>query len=361
MVERLQDPRLQAAVCFTLGSVRTWRCELREGRELLERALILARGQDDPALIAEVCGILASACAFSGDLQAPARITHARERAALRTQDLYQLRHVSGWLAQMAMFRGDWSEVDRRLSEARQVIDRLESPEPRAIAGTVRGAVHYYQGRFEAAEAEFRAALVEIHAVETGSLLWVLPWLPMALIELNRVDEALEAWADVQAELATRDPRSTQAAFALAAATFGYQRLGATEQVAACYMRVLPFQGAFVAMFMDHALGVAAASGGNQAKAVAHLAAGEAQARRSGARVELALILLRRSQIEPNPAARVEGLRICDELGMRVLARRILAGPVRRPHRPVPGGLTTRELEVLRLVAQGRTNRQIAI
>ena len=134
MVERLNDRRLEAAVCFTMGSVRTWRCEPAEGRVLLERALALARAQDDPALIAEVCGILASACAFTGDLQASVDVTLVREQAALRTQDLYQLRHVPGWLAQMAIFRGDWAEAERWLEQAQQVVDRLESPEPRAIA-----------------------------------------------------------------------------------------------------------------------------------------------------------------------------------------------------------------------------------
>jgi DNA-binding CsgD family transcriptional regulator len=66
------------------------------------------------------------------------------------------------------------------------------------------------------------------------------------------------------------------------------------------------------------------------------------------------------------------GLRLCEELGMRELGRRVLTPPPRA----LPGalgapvraaapagrvaGLTDRELEVLRLLAQGRTNREIA-
>ena len=57
--------------------------EPAEGRVLLERALALAGAQDDPALIAEVCGILASACAFAGDLQASVDLTLVRERCSL--------------------------------------------------------------------------------------------------------------------------------------------------------------------------------------------------------------------------------------------------------------------------------------
>ena len=360
MVERLDDRRLEAAVCFTMGSVRTWRCEPVEGRALLERALALARTQDDPVLIAEVCGILASACAFTGDLHMSVEITLEREQAALRTHDLYQLRHVPGWLGQMALFRGDWSEAERWLDQAQQVVERLESPEPRAIARIVRGSVHYYGGRFRAAESEFRAALEEIRKVETGSVLWILPWLPLALAELGRADEALSVWAEVECKLESRDPRSTQYAFAVALATFGYHRLGATAQAAACYARLTPFTGLFFATFMDHALGVAAISAGRRSDAAAHLKAAEAQARRSGARAELAQILLRLGQLEGSPTVITEGLRLCDLLGMQALARSILDRPPQPTRRALPGGLTQRELEVLRLVAQGRTNRQIA-
>jgi len=82
------------------------------------------------------------------------------------------------------------------------VVDRLETPEPRAIARCIRGGIDYYRGRFRAAEDEFRAAFEEIRTVETGSVLWVLPWLPWALAELGRSDEALGIWAEVEQKLA---------------------------------------------------------------------------------------------------------------------------------------------------------------
>jgi DNA-binding NarL/FixJ family response regulator len=63
-----------------------------------------------------------------------------------------------------------------------------------------------------------------------------------------------------------------------------------------------------------------------------------------------------------------EGLRLCGELGMHELGERLLksspATPRRRAGRAAhalgAAGLSERELEVLRLVAQGRTNRDIA-
>jgi DNA-binding CsgD family transcriptional regulator len=48
-----------------------------------------------------------------------------------------------------------------------------------------------------------------------------------------------------------------------------------------------------------------------------------------------------------------------DQLGAKANTER-LDGLMRRPYGRVPGGLTTREVEVLRLVASGITNRAIA-
>jgi hypothetical protein len=84
----------------------------------------------------------------------------------------------------------------------------------------------------------------------------------------------------------------------------------------ACYARLAPFSGVFIATFKDHALGVAAICVNDRSKAVAHLTTAEAQARRAGARAELALILLRRGQLEHNPVVVTEVLRPCDQLGM---------------------------------------------
>ena len=105
---------------------------------------------------------------------------------------------------------------------------------------------------------------------------------------------------------------------------------------------------------------MAAICAGEHSRAAAHLTAAEAQARRSGARAELALILLRRGQLEHDPVVVTEGLRLCDQLGMQALAGSILDRQPLPAQRAVPGGLTHREVEVLRLVSQGRTNRQIA-
>ena len=95
--------------------------------------------------------------------------------------------------------------------------------------------------------------------------------------------------------------------------------------------------------------------------ALAHLTAAEAQARREGMRPDLALTLLARAELSPADLRRSRDLAeagaLLELLGMtRALerARRLTSTEPRR------AGLSAREVEVLRLVAQGKINREIA-
>jgi len=123
---------------------------------------------------------------------------------------------------------------------------------------------------------------------------------------------------------------------------------------------------------IDRALGLAAAASGDIVAARHHLSDAEQLTREAGMRPELALTLLQRGLLEQNSSGgedggRIinEGLRLCKELGMQELGRRMLSSVHgKRAHRvgrqQRPAGLSERELEVLRLVAEGRTNREIA-
>jgi DNA-binding NarL/FixJ family response regulator len=76
----------------------------------------------------------------------------------------------------------------------------------------------------------------------------------------------------------------------------------------------------------------------------------------------LALADLHDARGEPDSAGRQRDAAqaICAELGAtRVLARRAVPTKRARPE-PYPAGLTAREVEVLRLLAQGESNREIA-
>jgi predicted ATPase/DNA-binding CsgD family transcriptional regulator len=373
MVERLDDRRLAVDAYRTLGSITARGNELAAGRAMLERALVLAREQDDPARVAEVCGHLANACYWAGDLARSWEASVMREELARRTQDPYQLRHVYAWMALLCCDRGAWDEAERLLEHEEPIVARLDSPEPLAYLRMVRGALRHVQGRFDDAEREMSAGIEALRRGSPGTLVWYLGSLGLAQADLGRRQAALVHLAEVDSLAGALDARSVAAGGAFCRLVLAYARLGEWERAAAYYARLLPFRGAFLLVLVDRVLGVAAHCRGDRAAASRHLAAAESQARAAGMRPELALTLLHKGVIERRDgpdvargeAAFAEGQRLCAELGMQELGRRLLDAFDLPPEPPGrrdawPDGLSARQVEVLRLVADGRTNREIA-
>jgi DNA-binding NarL/FixJ family response regulator len=209
---------------------------------------------------------------------------------------------------------------------------------------------------------------------------WYLGGLAMALAEIGRRDEALAAFSELEMIVDGRHERAIERGLALTQLIAGYARLGLTDRAATLYPKLLPYRGLgghFEPHTIDRALAIGAASRGDVSAAQRHLADAEALARRSGLRPELALVLLQRGRLQRDhastagpdrgQAATAEGLWLCEQLGIQHLGRHLLdqpgadgGGGGRRRRRAWPGGLSDREVQVLLLVAQGRTNRAIA-
>src|SRR5258708_11598519 len=128
IVGRVADRRLEARTCLSIGTVRFRGNRLGEGRELLERALELALAEDAPALAVEVCGQLAAACAYDGDLARSHEVGELRGQLAQRTHDPFQARHVHLWLGALAIWRGDWPAARALVSRAEPEIGLVDSP-----------------------------------------------------------------------------------------------------------------------------------------------------------------------------------------------------------------------------------------
>jgi DNA-binding CsgD family transcriptional regulator/tetratricopeptide (TPR) repeat protein len=380
MVERLGDPRLEAVACRVIGNLRFRTSDFAAARRYLERGLALAERQDAPDLAAEVCGYLANLYWALGDVRRSWEVTDRREALAERTQDPFQLRHLDAWRADLCITRGDWSEAERLLERAERFAEQLGSPEPLMLARWLGGKLAYFRGHQERAVAQLGAAVEMVRRAGSGTLVWYLGGLAIALAELGRRDEALATFSELEAIADARHERAIERALAFAQLAGGYARLGMAERAAAFYPKLLPYRG-FSAhvdpLTFDRALALAAAGRGDVHAALRHLADAEALARRAGMRPELALVLLQRGRLERDHAliagadrgraAIAEGLRLCEELGIEHLGRRLLDQPGTvggggggRRRRTGPDGLSDREVQVLRLVAQGRTNRAIA-
>ena len=148
---------------------------------------------------------------------------------------------------------------------------------------------------------------------------------------------------------------------------------------AQCYSILISKRGTMLAqispMSADRLLGMLASTMGVFEKAVVHFAEGIDFCQRSGMRPEYAWTcydyaeaLLRRNNAgdwEKAASLLKESLGLSTELGMGPLKDRVISLQEQAQARPIgapayPDGLTQREVEVLRLVAAGRTDRDIA-
>lgn len=141
------------------------------------------------------------------------------------------------------------------------------------------------------------------------------------------------------------------------------------------YDALLPYQGLWLAWVgVDRVLGQVCRATGRLDQAVEHFQSAMDFAHRSSFRSQLALVslyyagtLLERGEAGDREHARTlieEALVQADSLGMGPLIEQLtkLQGeiPASRAGSPLPAGLTQREVEVIRLVAQGKTDREIA-
>jgi predicted ATPase/DNA-binding CsgD family transcriptional regulator len=377
MVERLRDRRLEAIAYCVIGNVSGRGNDLVKGQAALERALALARQLNEPVLAAEACAYLANLYAWVGDIKRSCEVSRLRAQLAEQTHDMFHLRHVYSWIALQEALQGRWTEAEALCVQQEKIIAGLQSPEPQAALQLNRVIVGYYRGRFSEAEQIVRQVVDWLRPTGSPTLVWYLGWWGQILSEMGRHEEALARFTELHTLAEGMDERARSRGNAFGQVAVGYFRLGEWQRAAECYPKLLLFQGMFTPILVDRGLSMAALAGGEKAAARQHLADAEAQARKAGMGPELGLTLLQRGLVERDFGAEggsqsvkardllSEGLNLCQNFDMQVLGQRFLHLTIREveehPGRDVhSGGLSDRELQVLRLVAQGMTNREIA-
>jgi ATP/maltotriose-dependent transcriptional regulator MalT len=357
IAQRFGDRDLFALAIHAQGTMLIRRGRILDGLALLDEAMVaVTSGEVSPIASGMVyCGvILACRAAY-----APARArewTAALTRWCERQPDMVAFTgrcHVHR--AEVRQLEGAWADA---LEEARRAADRAERGNHRsalAEAAYLQGEVHRLRGAFLEAEDGYRAASEHGREPQPG----------LALLRLAQGDQQAAAAAIRRLLAETSDPAGRLAhlpAYAeimLAAGDLDEARRAAHELDAASRSRDTELLRT-----------IAAQTGG-----AVDLAAGDAAR---------ALPQLRRAwhaweELEaPYEAARVRVLvgTACRELGdhdaaaldleaARQAFEALGAAPdVARVEALAGGemrhGLTSRELEILRLVAQGRTNRAIA-
>ncbi len=372
----LSDPRLEAAANRTLGNLLVRGNRIGEGVPLLERALELAEATDDPAEAAECCSCLTLAYKWMGEIRQSADMIDRRLAYAERSHDLYQLRHVHTWRVASAIWEWDWDEAERLLDESQAIAERLSGTEPLAFVYNIRGAVAWWRGDHEAAEQWLIKAMAIFRRMGPTVLVWYLAPLGVVQLLLGKHQEASECMAEVEALLEPLPAGTIQSADPLVYLSMMAISLGDRERAERYYIRLLPFSGLHIDFLVDRILGELATLLENWEAARGHLHAAEEVSRRRDDRASLAFTLEAQATLELARHGRragqharkllVEARSLFEAFGMAGEVRRIDSRLSAVPLRPaagqpsLPAKLSAREAEVLRLVAAGKTNRQVA-
>jgi DNA-binding CsgD family transcriptional regulator len=359
VAERFGDPDLFAVTVHVQGLCRIKQGRLEEGLQLLDEAMVgVIAGEVSPFLEGVVyCGVIAG-CEEAFDPRRAREWTNALTRWCEEQPQMVSftgrcLAHRAG----IMQLHGQWRDA---LEEARLARERCEAAMNWPAAGQAyyqQGELHRLLGDFEAAEAAYRDASRYGREPQPG----------VALLRLAQGNAATGAAAIRRVLGATTQP--AQRAVLLPAAVEVMLGVGDLEEAISAYRELAEIAERSKRPMLD---GLAA-----HARGAVDLAEGDAQA---------ALVSLRRAQqvwdeLEaPYEAARARMLmgRACRALGdedgaalefdaARAVFEGLGAAPDLARLEAFAGGapaethgLSARELEVLRLVASGKTNREIA-
>jgi predicted ATPase/DNA-binding CsgD family transcriptional regulator len=377
LAKRLEDAHLQAIAHRTVGNLLMRGNALPEAISLLEQGLALAEAARDLAEAAECCACLTLAYAWNGQLQRSQDITRRRLEFAQQCHEPYQARHVYSWLAALAMMQGNLAEAEHLLAQAKAVVARLTSPEPHAFFAHAQGYIAYYRGDYPFAEEQFRQARNQFRAIGPETQTWYLGPLGLALLAQGKREEALAYLREAEELLAGQPEDSIMVADALSELALLVVRLADRERAARYYKGLLPFQGLYIDLLIERLLGELQLLLGDWPRAQMHLHAAEQIARREGLYPEVAWIFAAQARLALARGGRgsaalarslfEQALDHFTHLGLsgeaeslRAELQRVPAKSQSRQLQSRPAGLSEREVEVLQLVAAGKSNHQIA-
>jgi DNA-binding CsgD family transcriptional regulator/tetratricopeptide (TPR) repeat protein len=377
LTQKFGDMHLEAAASRAMGNLLLRAGDVEGATLMLEQALLKADEVSDALEATESSASLYMAYNWAGVLDQREVVLQRWLAYARRCHDPYQLRHIYSHLAFHFTMRGQRAEAEEALAQGQLIVEQLASPEPLALLQLMQGMIAgVLWGDLETSEELLCAAIARFRALEPRSLVWWLGGLGFVQALEGKRQEALAALDELEALIAPLSAEAMPTAHTLSNMAAITVQLGDQKWAARLYPRLLPFHGQFHSFLVDRLLGALAILLEDYATARGYLATAEEATQRFGLKVEYASTLLAEADLElaergrsgvatartflEEAATLVEQFGNQDHPWARQIRERLrqLARMGTRPH--LPAGLSLREAEVLRLVAQGLSNREIA-
>ncbi len=360
--QRTRDSDLQTLAALGRGQALVGTGRLEEGMQRLDEAMLAVTADEVNPLVAGLvyCAVIET-CHQVFDIERAQEWTNALVQWCDSQTGLVPYRgQCMIHRAELMQLRGEWSDAAR---ESERALQRLSDSPTQHAAGDAHyrlAELHRLAGRFDASEEQYRLASEFGRQPQPG----------LALLRLaqGRVAVALTSVRRVLAESSravTRfEPLAAMVDIALEAGEVDAARAAADELIAASEGFDTPFLKPYLLALCAAAEGAVLLHEGKPREAVVSLRTAwsawlELDAPYEAAR---ARVLLGRACQEQGDldgaemdfqAARTAFTALGAEPDLERVSR-LTGGPAS------PGGLTAREVEVLRLVASGATNRMIA-
>jgi DNA-binding CsgD family transcriptional regulator len=282
-----------------------------------------------------------------------------------------QLCTAYSWLGLLFAAQGAWAKAEQALEQAQSFTTATTRPTLKGLLHGVRGHLAFQREDQNGVKQSLEDLLADFpNQAEIG-------FFGVPLLGMGTSGEVVLSREKLQ-ELLTTLPQGTLPtlpillSLAQMATTLGDQ-----ENARALYLSLRSFQGYHWWVLVDRLLGVLATCCGDWEAAARHFAEAEALARREGLLPELVRTLIGWADLEQargsaDDTSQVtsyleEALVLSEKLALHKTARELRARlgvlvpqPDQTKAALLPAGLTQREVGVLRLVAEGKSNSQIA-
>jgi len=348
IARRLEDGELEARALLALANARARSETPAAARELLGLALSKGLEANDLVVAAEAAASLSNAYYWTGEVRDALAYARQRLEIAERGRDAFALRHAYSWLALLATTVGDWEEARHSIERAGPAIARMGSPEPLGFLRIVEGLLALRTGDIASALDRTAEAMRLLVPLGEATVAWYASIRIWSLIAAGLLSEAADECAAFEARLAKLPANSLPARSARCGLGRAYVALDDSARAADCEALLAPFIDDFHWRPAKLTLAATAAIRGDRDRSLSLLHEVELITAANGLDYDLADARRIRSLLEAGAPASI------------AFGRPDAAPTAATTPAALPGRLSSREREVLELVASGLSNRDIA-